>query len=154
MNDLAAPELERRVLVLTPTAVDANLTQGVFERAGIPSLSCRTLTEVCAALDDGAAALLLAEEAVLLERQDALTDWLGHQPPWSDLPIMVLARPGADSAAVARAMDLLGNVTVLERPTRIAALVSAARSALRARQRQYQIRQHLEEPEGSSAALR
>ncbi|MFO0809323.1 MAG: PAS domain S-box protein [Gemmataceae bacterium] len=40
-------------------------------------------------------------------------------------------------------MDLLGNVTVLERPTRVAALVSAVRTALRARQKQYQIRDHL-----------
>jgi two-component system CheB/CheR fusion protein len=44
-------------------------------------------------------------------------------------------------------MDVLGNVTVLERPTRVAALVSAARTALRSRQRQYQIRDHLIERE-------
>ena len=48
-------------------------------------------------------------------------------------------------------MDLLGNVTVLERPTRVAALVSAVRAALRARQRQYQIRDHLAERERAEA---
>ena len=41
----------------------------------------------------------------------------------------------------------LGNVTLLERPVRVAALVSAVRSALRARARQYQTRAHLEERE-------
>jgi signal transduction histidine kinase len=51
-------------------------------------------------------------------------------------------------------MDLLGNVTVLERPTRVAALVSAARTALRARQRQYQIREHLAERERAEVELR
>ena len=35
---------------------------------------------------------------------------------------------GADSAAVAQAMDQLGNVTVLERPMRVASLVSAVRA--------------------------
>jgi signal transduction histidine kinase/ActR/RegA family two-component response regulator len=53
----------------------------------------------------------------------------------------VLARPGAGSAAVIRAVDVLGNVTVLERPLRVAALVSAVQSALRARRRQYALRE-------------
>jgi signal transduction histidine kinase len=51
-------------------------------------------------------------------------------------------------------MDLLGNVTVLERPTRVSALVSAARTALRARQRQYQIRESLAASERAEEALR
>ena len=49
---------------------------------------------------------------------------------------------------------MLGNVTLLERPTRVAALVSAVRTALRARQRQYQIREHLAERERTGGALR
>jgi PAS domain S-box-containing protein len=40
-------------------------------------------------------------------------------------------------------MEHFGNASILERPTRVASLVSAARSALRARRRQYQIRDHL-----------
>jgi signal transduction histidine kinase/ActR/RegA family two-component response regulator len=51
-------------------------------------------------------------------------------------------------------MDLLGNVTVVERPTRMSALLSAVRTALRARQRQYQIREHLAERARAEAALR
>ena len=42
-------------------------------------------------------------------------------------------------------MRTLGNVTLLERPVRMATLVSAVRTALRARDRQYQIREHLAE---------
>jgi signal transduction histidine kinase/ActR/RegA family two-component response regulator len=59
----------------------------------------------------------------------------------------MLTRQGADSAAVALAVESLGNVTLLERPVRIGALASAVRSALRARDRQYQTRAHLEERE-------
>jgi PAS domain S-box-containing protein len=98
-------------------------------------------------VDAGAAAVLLAEELIIQDRKNCLTEWLGRQPQWSDLPVLVIARTGADSAAVAQAMDLLGNVTVLERPTRVAALVSAVRTALRARQRQYQIRDQLAQRE-------
>jgi signal transduction histidine kinase/CheY-like chemotaxis protein len=143
-----------RVVVLAPTGKDGSLTQSVFDRAGVRSINCNSMEEACAALDEGAAALLLAEEAVAQESTDILDDWLKRQPAWSDLPVLVLARPGADSAAVARAMDLLGNVTVLERPMRVASLVSAVRTARRARLRQYQIREHLAERELASKALR
>ena len=51
------------------------------------------------------------------------------------------------------AMELLGNVTVLERPMRVAALVSAIRTAVRARQRQYQIRDQLLQREAVRAPV-
>jgi signal transduction histidine kinase len=70
---------------------------------------------------------------------------LGEQPPWSDLPILVMTRPGADSVYAAHAVRVLSNVTLLERPLKVATLVTAVRTALRARDRQYQIRAHLTE---------
>ncbi|HVF58359.1 MAG TPA: HAMP domain-containing sensor histidine kinase, partial [Thermoanaerobaculia bacterium] len=131
--------------MLAPTSRDAALTRAVFDRAGIPCLCCGDLDEICAQAESGAGALLLPEEAIDQDRGSCLIEWLARQPTWSDLPVLVLARPGADSAAVAQVMDLLGNVTVVERPTRVVALVSAVRAALRARQRQLQIRDHLAE---------
>jgi signal transduction histidine kinase len=145
---------ELRVLLLTPTAKDAALTASVLEEARMECVSCSSIAHVRRELEVGAGVVLLPEEAVLPERDEPLVEWLRGQPPWSDLPVLVLARPGADSAAVAQAMDLLGNVTVLERPMRVAALVSAVRTALRARQRQYQIREHLAEHEQAERALR
>ena len=145
----------RRVLFVAATAKDAELTAAVLGRAGIACKVCRDLDELCRELAAGrVGAVLVPEEAVAEGLRDGLTDWLAAQPPWSDLPVLVMTRPGADSAAVARAMDLLGNVTVLERPTRVAALVSAARSALRARDRQYQIRDHMLAAERAAEALR
>jgi signal transduction histidine kinase/DNA-binding response OmpR family regulator len=55
---------------------------------------------------------------------------------------------------VAEALVNLGNVTLLERPVRIAALVSVVRAALRSRERQYQIRAHLWERERSAEEMR
>jgi signal transduction histidine kinase/ActR/RegA family two-component response regulator len=98
--------------------------------------------------------VLIAEEALDEEMLPMLASCVGGQPDWSDLPIIVLARPGADSAAVATAMDQLGNVTVIERPTRVASIVSVARSALRGRLRQYQVRENLAEREATAEALR
>lgn len=144
MTDTDRESLERRLLVLAPTGKDADLTQSLLGRAGIECACCHDLESVCEQLEAGAGAVLLVEEAVAPGRNPSLDEWLARQAPWSDLPVLILARPGADSDGVARSMDLLGNVTVLERPTRVAALVSAVRTALRARQRQYQIRDQLQ----------
>ena len=42
-----------------------------------------------------------------------------------------------------RLFEPLGNTTLLERPVRTTTLVSVVRTALRARQRQYEIRDHM-----------
>jgi signal transduction histidine kinase/ActR/RegA family two-component response regulator len=152
VNDAEAHE--KRVLVLAPTTKDAKLVLAILGEAHIACEICPTLRCLCDEIEHGAAAVLLPEEAIVPHRRDCLSEYLEVQPPWSDLPVLVMARHGADSTAVARAMDLLGNVTVLERPMRVSALVSAVRSALRARRRQYQIREHLIERERAEEALR
>ena len=152
MNDAAS--LEDRVLILAPTTRDGLLTRDVMIRAGVACESFTSLDALCAALAEGAGALLIPEEHLERGTDGPLGRYLAGQPPWSDLPILMLARHGAASEGVAQAMDRLGNITVLERPTRIAALVSATRTALRARQRQYQIRDYLAQRELSERLLR
>jgi signal transduction histidine kinase/CheY-like chemotaxis protein len=146
--------LEQRVIILPPTPRDGELTWSMLRVAGIEASRCDTVAAVCSELDRGAAALLVAEEALAGEEIETLAEWVHQQPPWSDFPVVLLARHGADSAAVAGATARLGNVTVVERPIRVAALVSIIGTALRARQRQYQIREHLIERARAEAALR
>jgi len=69
---------------------------------------------------------------------------LQRQSAWSDLPLLLLARTGAESSSIVEAMDTGANITVIERPMRIATLISSARSALRARKRQYELRGMME----------
>jgi PAS domain S-box-containing protein len=142
-NGPQADNSDQRVLVLALTAKDAELTRTILQQAGVECLACTSLQHLCDELAAGTGAALIAEEAVGERRDNCLIDWLARQPSWSDLPVLIFARPGADSAAVAQALELLGNVTVLERPMRVASLVSAVHTALRARQRQYQTRDHL-----------
>jgi PAS domain S-box-containing protein len=136
-------QLEQRILILAPTDKDAALASSILERAGVACHSCADLDQICEQLTLGAGAVLLPEESIAEGQKGSLSAWLERQPPWSDLPVLVLARPGAESTAVARAMDLFGNVIVLERPMRMAALISVVRTALRARNRQYQIRDYV-----------
>jgi signal transduction histidine kinase len=141
MKDATANNLEMRVPVLTYAPKDSELTAEILKRSGIDCVICRDLGDLCDKLIEGAGAALVVEEALSVEPDDILCTYIAEQPSWSDLPVLVLAAGGADSPRIANAMDRLGNVTVLERPIRIAALVSAVRSALRARSRQYQVRE-------------
>jgi signal transduction histidine kinase/CheY-like chemotaxis protein len=122
-------------------------------RAGIASEVVQSMAAVVREVQRGLGALLLPEEA-LAGGEGELLGVLGEQPPWSDLPILVLTRPGADSAYSAHAVRVLSNVTLLERPVQVATLVSAVRTALRARERQYQIRAHLAERATAMETLR
>jgi signal transduction histidine kinase/ActR/RegA family two-component response regulator len=141
-------------LILAPTGRDARLAHEVLERAELPCCTVTTMRDLCQEIGEGAGAVLVAEEALDEGKSGMLASCIGTQAEWSDLPIIVLARPGADSAAVAGAMDELGNVTVIERPARVASIVSVARSAIRARLRQYQVRESLAEREATAESLR
>ena len=154
MNEAPRPSSERRVLILAPTGRDAQLTQSVLAEVGIRSTPCADLANLGREMAEGAGALLLSEEAIMSESDMFfLGERLARQPPWSDLPVLLLAHTGADSAAVRKAIRALGNVTLLERPVRVASLVSAAQTALRARNRQYRAREHLQELDEVATAL-
>jgi len=145
MSDPVVQALEARVLVLAPTGRDAELIESVLGKAGFSSLNCADMASLCRELATGAAAALVAEEALRDSARERarLAGFLAAQPPWSDMPVLVLTHTGADSPAALQAVADLGNVTLLERPLRVAAFVSGVRSAVRARQRQYQIRSYI-----------
>jgi signal transduction histidine kinase len=140
MNRADSAQLERRILLRTATTRDAMLASEVLERAGMHATPCATTAELATEYLRGAGAILVAEEVLLEPQFNNVITLLRDQAPWSDVPVLVLARTGADSAVIIEAMELLANVTVVERPLRVAALVSTLRSALRARARQYEMR--------------
>ncbi|NRF70277.1 response regulator [Aquincola sp. S2] len=120
------------------------MTAAVLARADIAAEACADMPALVEAVAGGAGALLIAEEVLVSPALPLLAGTLAAQAPWSDLPVLVLARQGADSPRIGQVMEELPNVTVIERPVRVAALVSALRSALRARRRQYELRALLE----------
>ena len=135
--------VEERVLVLAPTGRDAALTCDVLARAGLVAEVCPTIEEVCAKLVAGAGSLILAEEALTPSAVERLGRALGAQPPWSDIPILVSTAAGETTDARVRAIKALdpgGNVTILERPIRVFPMLVSVQAMLRARRRQYQMR--------------
>ncbi|MDO9018467.1 MAG: ATP-binding protein [Deltaproteobacteria bacterium] len=140
----------RRVLVLAPIGRDASLMLKVLAHDGLSAEACGDVVCLCREIDRGAGAVVLTEEALTPDGVHSLVESLGRQPAWSDLPLVVCTWAGAVSHASAgrlRAVVSRGNVTLVERPTSARTFVSAMRAALNARERQYELRDVMEERE-------
>ncbi|WP_213803682.1 ATP-binding protein [Granulicella sp. dw_53] len=148
-----------RVLVVAPTGRDGELLSSVLEESGIAVEICSTVGKACETARKGAAALLIAEEALGGEDLLELNRISQEQPEWSDLPILLLVTGGRETIqsrerARERANLQLNNLTLLERPIRVATMVSSLRMALRSRARQYEMRTSLEQRANVEEAVR
>jgi signal transduction histidine kinase/ActR/RegA family two-component response regulator len=149
-------DIEQRLLILAPIGRDATAAAQLLAAAGITCVNCRNLEDLCRNLTEGAGAALIAEEAFIRESCNRLSNWVSGQPPWSDFPFIVLTSQQTSAFAHAhrlRLLESLGNVSLLERPLGSVTLVSATKSALRARGRQYQVQDHLLDREQWTAQL-
>jgi signal transduction histidine kinase/ActR/RegA family two-component response regulator len=142
-----------RVLVLMPTARDAERTVALFTEAGIASVGCADLPELCRQLRSGAGAVLLTDETIAGDGGGQLAEALRDQPAWSALPILVLARDGWSSQGQRLGPQAERSLIVVERPVRTLTLVNVVSSALRGRQHQYEIRDALLLREQQAALL-
>nr|WP_114952656.1 response regulator [Sphingosinicella terrae] len=118
----------------------------MLRESGIEADACPSLASLIDELDRGAAFIVVTEEAIATADVRPLAQWIGSQEEWSDLPIILITSRGGGlerNPAAVRHLDLLGNVTFLERPFHPTTLVSLARSALRGRRRQYDARARL-----------
>ena len=136
--------MTERLLSVTTTRRDAELTERFLGDAGFDLHACESLAELCHEITAGAGAVLLTDDLLAKGNPDALAAALRDQPPWSDLPVVLLSPRGADSPTAVWAMNTLTNVTVLEQPVRVMTLISALRTAINARRRQYELRERLE----------
>ncbi len=120
--------------------------------------ACRDISEIAGNIDDTIGAILLTEEA-LSGDVGRLKDALATQPSWSDIPFVLLASPRSGRTPNARLsqlalFDLASNSVVLERPLGRASLISAVASAMRLRQKQFQMRDRLAEIDENETRLR
>jgi signal transduction histidine kinase/ActR/RegA family two-component response regulator len=139
--------MDERVLILAPTGRDASLTGKYLAEASITMEACASMEELCAIAEVGAGAALILEEALTPSALKYLVKALSQQPAWSDFPLIILTSGGTGATptnlGALKLLSEVGNMTLIERPTRIITLVSSIQSALRARRRQYQVREHL-----------
>ena len=139
-----------------PRGRDAEVMEQVLTRGGTGCHLCLNLTDLRSHLEAEVGAVLITEEALVGEELEPVLQWSEAQPPWSDLPFIVLAtkQAGHRSPRATRLLERLGNVVLLERPINAETLTSAVRSALRGRCRQYQSRSLLVDQQRAAVALR
>ena len=142
MDRMELGEAGRPVLHLSHDRHDAEATTAILGEAGIESITCRDVADLVSRLDASQCAVV-AQDTLGGSDLPPLTDWLARQPPWSDFPILLLTlRDAPPDLALS---GKLGNVTLVERPSHPATLVTAVRFAVRARRRQREAAAYLEE---------
>ncbi len=109
--------------------------------------------ELCSQLEAGAGTLLISDERLDPHDTGPLVEKLCEQPRWSDLPILLLSGMHRGAAAEGWPATLLDNVTLLHEPVETDTLRSAVRAALRARQRQYEMRDYLADRNAAEQTL-
>ncbi|GAA0254896.1 hybrid sensor histidine kinase/response regulator [Rhodanobacter caeni] len=139
----------RCVLIVAPFGRDAQSVAKLLEQAGHEAVICADLRELGARIDARTGAVLLTQEA-LAGNMAALNDALDRQPPWSDVPFVLLIaassrRSGRAEATRLQFLELTTNCVILERPIGKRSLTSAVASALRLRRKQFEMRDRLVE---------
>ena len=150
------PHLSERALILAPHGRDADVAAAMLAEAGLASTRCLSLVNLVEELEAGAGFGLITEEALRTADLHSLAYWIEQQPEWSDFPFILLTQRGGGlerNPTAVRHLDTLGNVTFLERPFHPTTLISLARSARRARRRQYDARARLVELHALAADL-
>ncbi|WP_116089662.1 response regulator [Sphingomonas crusticola] len=150
------PHLSERALILAPQGRDAGIAAAMLAEKGFASIVCSSVTMLLDELKAGAGFGVITEEALRDADLNALSQWIQTQPEWSDFPFILLTVRGGGlerNPAAGRYLDMLGNVTFLERPFHPTTLISLAQAARRGRQRQYDARARLEELHSLAADL-
>lgn len=146
-----------RVLIAAPFGRDAESLRELLAGQGYAAQTCGDLATLAEAIRDDTGVALVTEEAFRTGTAP-LREVLSAQPAWSDVPFVILAARrtasgGADEAVRTRLADVVGNAIVLERPIGSTSLTSAVASAMRSRQKQFEMRDRLQELETGREAL-
>ena len=142
--------------MLAPTGRDGRAACAIIEQAGLAAKLCSGIDALRTALEAGAGAAVIAEEAFFGVDLSRLFDWVERQPPWSDFPFVILTTRRDDPRPRQQTLRLIANlrnVMLQERPLQAVTLVSTVRAALRARLRQYQAARYLAEREHAASRL-
>ena len=107
-----------RVLVLTPTGRDGQMVCGRIVADGMPCEVCADLPALLAGIASGAAAAVVAQEALSPRGAEMLLAALEAQEPWSDIPVLLLAEARSRAPRVSTRFFERANVVLLPRPLR------------------------------------
>lgn len=138
------------VLILAPFGKDAELSASLLKKEGFRTEVLKSINQVGLERIHLAGALLLTEEALTPEEYMQLEKRLCEQEKWSDLPIILMITNKDKLIKTEKVLSYFsnsGNISLLERPFRLLTLVTTIKVALRARRRQYEVKELLKQKE-------
>jgi FixJ family two-component response regulator len=125
-----------RVFVIAPLGHDAVAMSDLLTAQGFETYICEDPNGVCEEIPN-AGAIVMTEEALEFVQTTNLLSALSNQPPWSELPLIILTSGG--QSRLIRLLDLAaraaGSVTLLERAIGTETLIRTVQVALRSRRR-------------------
>lgn len=127
------------VIVYAPQGRDAEIATRVLCDAGISTRITTALTKEL--MNETCGALLISEQSLRSSVCSLILEASRNQILWSDLPIIILSSEGLSGGRNPYLETLYNscNVTVIQKPVPMISLITAVRSALRARHRQRQV---------------
>ena len=136
-----------RALILAPAQL-SQLAQRLLDQAGIQTLETATMEDLGLALEQGVGLAIVADTCLDGNTRSPLHLYLGKQPLWSDLPVVLLTGPPVQGQSPPQNRHAgLGNLFLLQYPFEPDNLLALTHSSLRARRRQYQARNQSRELE-------
>jgi len=161
--DSASPPIQssitERVLLLTSPESQNDDIPEILRATDVPCESFTALSPLVDTLQEGAGALIVDEAAITEQAARLLTSAMAQREPWSNLPIIILTTGTPEAIERLDQLDLFGpasssNVTILEEPVHEVTLKTVVRSALRARRRQYEVRDLMQNLQTTNEQLR
>jgi two-component sensor histidine kinase len=134
------------VLVAAPFRRDAALLEEMLRQHGLATRICGDPTDLARELTADSAALVMSQEALTPRMLDVVAGHLAAQPSWSELPLVLLLDADHQHGSILAGLRTRlpsSKLTVLQRPVRALELVTAVQTAVAARRRQLQLRDHI-----------
>lgn len=145
------------LLAATPDRADrlSALLRGVHDSVA----AFTALPALTEALEAGAGTLVVEEDAITKRAVRLLSSAMARRAAWSNLPIVILTTGEPEAIERLDRLDLFGpatasNVTILKRPVHEVTLTTVVQSALRARRRQYEVRDLMDDLRSMNEELR
>lgn len=136
-----------RVLVLAPYRRDAGYLAKLLRENEISVDICSETDCMKFALANIPGVLLMTHEAISPTVMDAVSGHLKEQPAWSELPIVILLDRASSTARIKAELALrwpTSRLLYYQRPLTSVEIVSGVQSALLARLRQRDLRDHID----------
>ena len=128
------------ILVWLASPSDRGVACTLLQQAGLDFHACPTLDALIAQATQGVGAVLIEEEGLTAGAMEQFNGFLSGQPSWSDPRVILMVKRATSTGSPRPWSWWVRNLIVVDRPVSSAALISVLRTALTARQRQYEIR--------------